>query len=235
MRRWWHAGRGVVTVCEIDLRVGGKWRYVSEVTGYGEVGFHGEYREVVENERLVTTEAFEGIPDADANASVNTLTLTEADGRTKLTVLVDHATQEGRDMHIASGMEAGLGDALDLLEGLVTEGQRPRTHGEWGRALRLDPLSAGWKSSIGFPEVVEEDLAAARAGDDVVAEADALSTQALDLGLDVRHDQVDAVPAAGAWLSPVGHRPARRARGAAEQQAQRTRGPRRRTPVQRSS
>ena len=121
VRRWWHAGRGVVTVCEIDLRVGGKWRYVSEVTGYGEVGFHGEYREVVENERLVTTEAFEGIPDADANASINTLTLTEVGGRTKMTVLVDHATQEGRDMHIASGMEAGLGDALDLLEGLLTE------------------------------------------------------------------------------------------------------------------
>ena len=119
VRRWWHAGRGVVTVCEIDLRVGGEWRYVSEVPGFGEVGFHGEYREIVADERLVTTEVFEGIPDAESHASLNTLTLTEADGRTKLKVIVDHATQEGRDMHIASGMESGLGDALDLLEGLI--------------------------------------------------------------------------------------------------------------------
>jgi uncharacterized protein YndB with AHSA1/START domain len=119
VRRWWHAGRGVMTVCEIDLRVGGTWRFVSEVPGYGEVGFHGGYVEVIPNERLVSTEVYEGIPDAEEHASLNTLTLTEADGRTKLTVLVDHATQEGRDMHIASGMEAGLGDALDLLEGLI--------------------------------------------------------------------------------------------------------------------
>jgi uncharacterized protein YndB with AHSA1/START domain len=122
VRRWWHAGRGVLTVCEIDLRIGGKWRYVSEVSGYGEVGFHGEYREIVPDERLVTTEVFEGIPDAESHAALNTLTLVETDGRTKLTILVDHATREGRDMHIASGMEAGLGDALDLLEGLIVGG-----------------------------------------------------------------------------------------------------------------
>ncbi len=122
VRRWWHAGRGVLTVCEIDLRVGGTWRYVSQVAGVGEVGFHGEYREIVPDERLVTTEVYEGIPDAEEHAAVDTLTLSETGGRTKLTVLVDHATQGGRDMHIASGMEAGLGDALDLLEGLIVDG-----------------------------------------------------------------------------------------------------------------
>jgi uncharacterized protein YndB with AHSA1/START domain len=78
-----------------------------------EVGFHGEYREIVPDERIVSTEVYEGAPDAE---SVNLLTLTEADGRTRLELLVQHQTKEHRDMHINSGMEAGLQDALDLLE-----------------------------------------------------------------------------------------------------------------------
>jgi uncharacterized protein YndB with AHSA1/START domain len=116
VRSWWHAGRGEMTVCEIDLRVGGTWRYAMDVPGFGEVGFHGEYREIAPHERLVSTEAYEGIPDADANAAVNTMTLEEVDGRTLVTILVEHVDKEGRDMHINSGMEAGMQDALDRLE-----------------------------------------------------------------------------------------------------------------------
>jgi len=116
VKRWWHANRGEVTLAEIDLRVGGMWRYVSRSEDGFEVGFHGEYREIVPNERLVTTEVYEGIPDADEHAALDTLTLTESDGRTTLTVLVEHPTKEGRDAHINSGMEAGMQDAMDLLE-----------------------------------------------------------------------------------------------------------------------
>ena len=116
VRQWWTARRGEMTVCEIDLRVGGAWRYVMVADGGFEVGFHGEYREIVPNERLVSTEAYEGIPEPDANASLNTLTLTEVDGRTVLSVLVEHPTKEGRDAHVESGMEAGMQDAMDLLE-----------------------------------------------------------------------------------------------------------------------
>jgi uncharacterized protein YndB with AHSA1/START domain len=113
VRRWWHAKRGEVTVAEIDLRVGGTWRY-SMVTEDGfEVAFHGEYREIVQNERIVSTEVFEGMPDAEA---LNTMTLTEENGRTTLTILVQHESKEHRDAHIESGMEAGMQDALDLLE-----------------------------------------------------------------------------------------------------------------------
>lgn len=117
VKRWWSAKRGTVTVADIDLRVGGKWRWVL-VTNEGgfEVAFHGEYRELVPNQRIVTTEAFEGLPDPDAMAALNTLTLTEKEGRTRLEILVDHKTAEHRDMHINSGMEAGMQDALDLLE-----------------------------------------------------------------------------------------------------------------------
>jgi uncharacterized protein YndB with AHSA1/START domain len=113
VKRWWSANRGEVTVAEIDLRVGGTWRYVMVTDDGFEVGFHGEYREIVPNERLVSTEVFEGMPDAEA---VNTMTLAEADGRTTLTILVQHQSKAHRDAHIESGMEAGLQDAMDLLE-----------------------------------------------------------------------------------------------------------------------
>jgi uncharacterized protein YndB with AHSA1/START domain len=113
VKRWWSAKRGEVTVADIDLRVGGKWRYVMIASEGFEVGFHGEYREIVPNERLVSTEVYEGMPDAEA---LNTLTLTESDGRTTLTILVEHTSKEDRDGHINSGMEDGMQDALDLLE-----------------------------------------------------------------------------------------------------------------------
>ena len=116
VKRWWHANRGEVKSAEIDLRVGGMWRYVSVTDDGSEFGFHGEYREIVPNERLVSTEVYEGMPDAEA---VDTLTLAEVDGRTKLTILVQHTSKEHRDAHIDSGMEDGLQDALDLLEGVA--------------------------------------------------------------------------------------------------------------------
>ena len=117
VKRWWHANRGEVMSAEIDLRVGGTWRYVGESPDGQGVAFHGEYRELVPNERIVSTEAYEGVPDADANATLNTLTLAELDdGRTLLTVLVHAPSKEVRDAMIASGMEAGMQDALDLLE-----------------------------------------------------------------------------------------------------------------------
>ncbi len=113
VKRWWNARRGEVTVAEIDLRVGGRWRYAMMAHGEFEVGFHGEYLEIVPDERIVATEVYEGAPDAPATT---TATFTEVDGRTVLTLLVDHASQAGRDAHINSGMEDGMQDALDLLE-----------------------------------------------------------------------------------------------------------------------
>ena len=118
VRRWWHANRGEVTLIEIDLRVGGAWRYVMVTPDGMEVGFHGEYREVVPDERLVSTEVYEGFPDGEA---LNTLTLTELDGRTTLEVLVRHQSKEHRDGHVNSGMEAGMQDAMDLLERVAVE------------------------------------------------------------------------------------------------------------------
>jgi uncharacterized protein YndB with AHSA1/START domain len=113
VRRWWHANRGEMTLCEIDLRVGGGWRYVMTAHGEFEVAFHGEYREIVRDERIVSTEVFEGMPDAPA---LDTTTFIEVHGRTTLSILVQHSSQANRDAHINSGMEDGLQDAMTLLE-----------------------------------------------------------------------------------------------------------------------
>lgn len=116
VRRWWTARRGRMTVCEIDLRVGGTWRYVMITPQGMEVAFRGEYREIVPGQRIVTTEVYEPMPDAEA---VDTVTFTEADGRTTLTILVDHQRREYRDGHLEAGMEDGLQDALDLVAEVV--------------------------------------------------------------------------------------------------------------------
>jgi uncharacterized protein YndB with AHSA1/START domain len=117
VKRWWNAKRGEVTIAEIDLRVGGKWRYVMVSDDGTEVGFHGEYREIVPNERMVSTEVYEGMPEgAPEEGTLNTATFSEADGRTTLTVLVQAPSKEIRDAIIDSGMEAGMQDAMDLLE-----------------------------------------------------------------------------------------------------------------------
>lgn len=117
VRRWWGAKRGSVTLAEIDLRVGGKWRYVMVAEGGFEVGFHGEFREIVAGERLVATEVFEGAgPDAEESAGVNTVTFVDHGDRTTLEMLCAYPSKEIRDIVIGSGMEAGMQESLDALE-----------------------------------------------------------------------------------------------------------------------
>ena len=113
VKRWWSGHRGEVTLAEIDLRVGGRWRYVMVESEGFEVGFHGEFREIVPNERIVNTEVYEGAPDGEA---LNTLTLSEVDGRTTLTVLMQLASREVRDAIIDTGMETGMQESMDVLE-----------------------------------------------------------------------------------------------------------------------
>ena len=118
VKRWWSGQRGAMTSCEIDLRVGGTWRYVMVATNGFEVAFHGEYRELVPNERIVTTEVYEGLPEDQQPEEdvVNIVSFTEADGRTTLTLLVQTPSKEVRDAIINSGMEGGMQEGMDLLE-----------------------------------------------------------------------------------------------------------------------
>jgi uncharacterized protein YndB with AHSA1/START domain len=111
--RWWSGHRGRMTTVEIDLRVGGAWRYVMVASGGHEVAFHGEFREIVPNERLVTTEVFEGIEGAEA---LDIVTFEETGGTTTLSILVEHADKEGRDAHVNSGMEVGMQEGMDIME-----------------------------------------------------------------------------------------------------------------------
>jgi uncharacterized protein YndB with AHSA1/START domain len=122
VQRWWAGHRGRMTSVEIDLRVGGSWRYVLEAGGGFEVAFHGTYREIVPDERIVTTEVFE-MPETaamtDAEAPLNIVTFTEIDGRTTLSLLVEAGSKELRDTILDSGMEVGMQEQMDLLEELA--------------------------------------------------------------------------------------------------------------------
>jgi uncharacterized protein YndB with AHSA1/START domain len=120
IQRWWSGERGEVTKAEVDLRVGGTWRYVLMANGGFEVGFHGEFREIVPNDRIVTTEVYDTGPGSEnpdeSMAPVITTTFTEDDGRTTMTQVVDCPSAEVRDMIVESGMEAGMQESMDALE-----------------------------------------------------------------------------------------------------------------------
>lgn len=100
-----------MTVCEIDLRVGGEWKYVWHNESDGrEFGMHGVYREIEPPERVVNTEVFEG---AEA---ITTVTLTEVDGRTVITQLMRMPSKEARDGAVATGMADGVEASYRRLE-----------------------------------------------------------------------------------------------------------------------
>lgn len=118
VKRWWGFDTSEWLVCDIDLRVGGSWRYVTREADGVEVAFHGEYRTIEAPHRIVSTEVFEGFPDA---AALDTVVFDEREGVTTMTVTVVHSSQEHRDGHVASGMEGGMQISMNRLEGLVVE------------------------------------------------------------------------------------------------------------------
>ena len=120
IKRWWAGKRGGVTVAEVDLRVGGRYRYAMEATEGFEVAFNGEFREIVPNERIVNTEVFVGAPEG-TGAAIVTVTFEEAGDGTHLEMLMDLEDKQTRDAIIESGMEGGLQEGLDLLEEIAIE------------------------------------------------------------------------------------------------------------------
>ncbi|HEX6275245.1 MAG TPA: SRPBCC family protein [Polyangiaceae bacterium] len=117
VKEWWgRLGEGYsVPVCEIDLRVGGKWKFVNRHPK-GEVTFYGEYREIAPPSRLVFTEIFADFPDT---VSVVTSVFTEEGKKTRMTVTVDYGTQEVRDLVLGTGMAQGAAASYDRLNDLV--------------------------------------------------------------------------------------------------------------------
>jgi uncharacterized protein YndB with AHSA1/START domain len=121
--KWWSGKQGTMTSVEIDLRVGGRWRYVMDSDG-AEVAFHGVYREIVPNERLVNTEVYEmpGVPEPEENEAVVNIADFEATATgTHLSLLVQCPNREVRDMILGSGMEVGMQEQMDALEVLAQE------------------------------------------------------------------------------------------------------------------
>jgi uncharacterized protein YndB with AHSA1/START domain len=119
VKRWWgRLGAGYsVPVCEIDLRVGGAWRFVNRHP-QGEAVFYGEYREIAAPTRVVFTEIFAQFPDT---VSVVTSVLSEERGQTRLRATVRYPSREVRDMVLGTGMSKGAGISYDRLEDLLLE------------------------------------------------------------------------------------------------------------------
>ena len=122
VRNWYGCAVMAMTVCEIDLRVGGKWRYVLRMPDGSEHGFHGQYREIDAPARLVSTENYE--PIGPGHEMVATVTLDEKNGRTVFKNRITYPTKADRDGHLGSGMEAGMQESYDRLEHLVARGAR---------------------------------------------------------------------------------------------------------------
>ena len=114
IKRWWGClGEGYsVPECQMDLRPGGKWRFVNRHP-QGEAIFYGVNKEVAPPERVVFTEIYEPFPDAE---SLVTATYTEEAGKTRLTVVVQYPSIEVRDAVMASGMANGAAMSYDRLE-----------------------------------------------------------------------------------------------------------------------
>ena len=116
--RWWGclAEGYSVPVCEVDLRPGGRWRFVNRTPKGEQAAFYGVYREVAPPERVVFTEFFEPFPDTE---SIVTTVLTDEHGKTRLTATVRYPSLEVRDMVLGTGMARGAGISYDRLEEVV--------------------------------------------------------------------------------------------------------------------
>lgn len=118
LKRWMGPRSLTMVSCDIDLRVGGRYRFVFRTPDGKDVGFSGEFREVVRPERVVRTFIFEPIPEAEA---LETLTLEERGGRTTITTLTVHKTVQSRDGHVGAGMEGGMTEGYERLDELLLE------------------------------------------------------------------------------------------------------------------
>jgi uncharacterized protein YndB with AHSA1/START domain len=116
--RWWGPRRYTTTVEEMDVRPGGRWRYLQYDADGNEYAFHGEYREVRAPERVVYSFEYEGMP---GHVILETATWEEHDGKTKLTVTALFDTKEERDAMLEAGMQEGAGEAQDRFAELLAE------------------------------------------------------------------------------------------------------------------
>jgi uncharacterized protein YndB with AHSA1/START domain len=119
LKRWFGPHGWTLTECDVDLRVGGAWRFLSHGPNGRTMGMRGVYREIVPSKRLQYTEAFDDF--AQAGEALVTATLEERDGRTTLTNLILSPSRDVRDAVIRSGMEHGAAETYDRLAALLQD------------------------------------------------------------------------------------------------------------------
>jgi len=118
MKQWLGPRDLQMISCEVDLRVGGGYRYVHRAPDGTDYGFHGKYLEIDEPHRMVCTFVFEMFPQAEA---VDTLTLEARDGGTLVTTHSRHSSIEARNGHLNGGMEKGMSEGYERLDALVAD------------------------------------------------------------------------------------------------------------------
>jgi len=116
--QWWGPKYLTTTVEKMDVRPGGVWRIVQRDPNGNEYGFHGVYHEVAPPERVVRTFEFEGMP---GHVTLETVTLEDLGGKTKMTTKSVFQTVEDRDGMFASGMEGGVNESMDRLAELLAK------------------------------------------------------------------------------------------------------------------
>lgn len=113
---WYGPRKYEVIVDELDVRPGGKWRFINRGSDGQEFGFHGVYHSVEAPERMVQTSEFEGVP---GHVGLETATLEEKGGKTLMTAVALFPSVEDRDMNVANGMEWGARESYQRLEEVI--------------------------------------------------------------------------------------------------------------------
>ena len=114
--QWWGRRNSKTTVDKMEVRDGGRWRFVERGSDGQEHGFHGVFHAIVPSERIVQTFEYEGVP---GHVLLETLAFEEMDGKTILTGQSVFQSVEDRDGMVASGMEQGANETHDRLEELL--------------------------------------------------------------------------------------------------------------------
>ncbi len=118
VRRWYGPRRMTTVVCDMDFRVGGKWRVVFRTPDGHEAGFNGEYLLIEAPVKMSQTWRFEMFPDA---TSVEAMELEAQGDRTIMRGTVTHTSVENRDAHLNSGMEDGARETYERLDEIIAE------------------------------------------------------------------------------------------------------------------
>jgi uncharacterized protein YndB with AHSA1/START domain len=119
--RWWGPRGYTTTVVEMDVRPGGKWRFINHTTAGEDVPFKGEYLEVVPPERIVQTFIWD-VPGFDDKASIETLTLEDVGGRTKVVLHDRFPSAEDLAGALSYGMVGGAIETWDRLAEELAKG-----------------------------------------------------------------------------------------------------------------